>query len=79
MLVVKLEVWPNGKEIGKQEIGRLDIGNITRLSEMSDYIYRFRGSAGVADGMVEAHERAKGAWELVRRVLERAAVELERA
>ena len=67
MLVVKVEVWPGGDESRAREIGRMDVGNVSDLAEESDYVYRVDGGEW-ADGV--HHQRSKGAWVLVRRVLD---------
>lgn len=73
MMVVKIEVWPGGRESAAREIERLYVWNISNLAEVSDYLFRYdldpRDTPGEHDGMVIEHRRSDGAWELVRRVL----------
>lgn len=38
LLVVKVELWPGGRESGAREIGRAAIVNISSLNEVSDYL-----------------------------------------
>lgn len=38
MLVVKIELWPGGREQEATEIGRAAIVNVSGLADLSDYI-----------------------------------------
>lgn len=66
MLVVRLEVWPGGRERDRREVGRVTIANESGLASISDYSVRIDGQEMPG---VRGHERAKGAWDLVWRAL----------
>lgn len=69
MLVVKLEVWPFGDEIAAREIGRAEVINIGG-DDVSDYTWKVElENAPTMKGVLFCHERKRGPWELVRRVL----------
>jgi hypothetical protein len=73
MLMVKVEIWPGGAEHRKREIGRMTIGNISDLEDLSDYevwgIAKSNHLSGQReleyDGVVQGHDRRQGVWELV--------------
>jgi hypothetical protein len=74
MLVVKLEIHPGGDSSRAEEIGRLEIANISDLAPVSDYSYEFhpvRKPFLPLRGIVSGHKRDQpmGAWKLVRKVL----------
>lgn len=67
MLVVTVEVWPGGKVLQRRVIGTMNLANVSDLADISNY-------AGSIDGEfveVRGHARADGAWELVRKALQR--------
>lgn len=79
MLVVKLEMHPNGDASQATEIGRLNVANITDDS-VSDYSYElFNNGEYVTTGTVGCHRRKLGAWLLVARVLHHALHDIKRA
>lgn len=68
MLVVKIEVWPGGREREAVEIGRAAIVNVNGLADLSDYIVIARDDRG--DGpqrIVRRHRRSDGFWPLLAR------------
>lgn len=71
MLVVKLEIHPGGDSSKAEEIGRLDIANLSALAPTSDYQFRIAGGGYLEPklGRVYDHERDDGAWRLVYDVL----------
>lgn len=74
MLCVKLELWPGGDEKTSREIGRVLIWNLSDLAPVSNYGYQLQTHDGgdVITGEVLRHERRKGAWKLLARVLKAA-------
>lgn len=78
MMVVRIEIWPDGDESDCFEIGRMEVSNISGLAEVSDYhahiVQRATFSLNVnaleKTVLVQGHPRRNGAWALVRRVLE---------
>lgn len=75
-LRVKLEIVPFGEEEKAREIGRLDINNIGVRCGLGAYsvINLSPKHIGMHTDMVY-HERSKGAWALVRQVLENLEIE----
>lgn len=79
MMVVSIEIWPGGDESGSFEIGRMEVSNISNLAEVSDYhahiVQLCTPSLNVnamdKTVLVQGHPRRNGAWDLVRRVLDR--------
>lgn len=73
MMRVRIEIVPGGREAGRRVIETLYVWNISALADVSDYGYQFNSDpreAGTLDAKyVLNHERADGAWELVRRIL----------
>jgi hypothetical protein len=73
VLVVTIEVWPGGSPLDKRNIGSMTLANVSELAECSDYEGFLRGDDINADGVehvtVEGHFRSRGAWELVRKAL----------
>lgn len=78
MLVVKIELWPNGNGRKRREIARMKISNVTDSSADAEYAdYRVRVLEGndetkaVATGEVSEHPRLMyGAWNLVQKAIE---------
>ena len=65
VLVVTVEVWPDGDLLRRRVIGTMNLANVSQLADVSNYV-------GYRDGreiVVEGHERAEGAWALVRKAL----------
>ncbi len=79
MMVVSVQIWPNGDVSGRFEIGRMVLSNESNLAEISDYAVHVTQRAsralqvGAIDTTVEiaGHPRREGPWALVRRVLDR--------
>lgn len=70
MLLVKVEIWPGGSETHAREIGRVKIGNLSDLADVSDYmVIAYEGDTVVAESTVRRHRRAQGFWPLVARSL----------
>lgn len=78
MLVVKLEIWPGGRESGARTVGVANIANVSDLAAVSNYMYKVMEYGNFSDkclpakgccGTIRNHERANSAWELVRKVL----------
>ena len=79
MLVVKVELWPLGREASKREIGRLDIWNKGPSYPEGDYGYKLYkdGEVGkvIKEGTVEGFDRySNTAYDLVFLVLDEALV-----
>lgn len=78
MLVVRVEVWPAGREADAFEIGRMEVTNESSLSAVSDYSAhivqretpRLKVAAFDLRTQVCAHVRSDGPWALVKRVLD---------
>lgn len=74
MLVVRIELWPNGDKSRARELSRAEIWNMSELAPVSDYgVHVDCATNGTAEFPILNHERYRGAWELVRRVAEEAA------
>lgn len=79
MMVVKIEIWPGGKEGVAVEIGRMNVTNISDLAEVSNYAVEVSQVATPRLNVDEFHEminldghpRRDGPWRLVKRVLDR--------
>lgn len=70
MLRVIVELHPGGDETRKQNLGVIDIGNVSNLAEFSDYVVQARlKDFGDVRTVVREHERALGWRELVKRTL----------
>lgn len=74
MLRVTVEVWPGGRAVGREVIATIDMENISRMAEVSDY----RVSACIDNQFLEPfalhkHNRAAGWIPLLSRVLGRLA------
>lgn len=70
MMRIAVEIHPGGESDGKKTIAEITIGNITGLTEMSDYsvLYRFEdGRTGTA--FVFGHARSQGFFPLVCRAV----------
>lgn len=66
MLVIKVEVWPNGRESGAREIARAGAANVSDMAELSDYqVVRVDERGERADAWVVGHRREDGPWPLV--------------
>lgn len=73
MLVVKVEVWPNGDDRRAFEISRIGIVNISQLQQFSDYEVTALLSRDLEEEVVKTeirqHDREVGWLPLVRRVI----------
>lgn len=86
MLRISVQLVPNGDEGRTCELARADVGNISSLADVSDYlIYAYEGSnhlAGAAPwiehGVIEGHDRRQSVWRLVERAARWAAEQSER-
>lgn len=71
MIVVKVELWPNGSEARAREIGRMEIENVAGPLATGDY--RVEVPPGrdwcARVGAVPAHDRLLPVWWLVARAL----------
>lgn len=68
MLVVKIELWPGGRESDAREIGRAAIVNVSSLAWVSDYIVLSRDDRGEGpQRMVGGHRRDDGFWRFISR------------
>jgi len=84
MIVVRLEVWPRGREAAKTELGLVKIENdLTGTTALGNYIYTFLRKPAEAihprvwiQGRVEGFPRAPAVttspWQLLRGVLDHA-------
>lgn len=78
MIVVRVEVWPDGKREGSYEIGRMVVGDITKESPPSEagtgdvYAAHFRGQGKLHRVPRLLHRREQGFWRLIMSVLESA-------
>ena len=79
MLVVRVEIWPGGYELGKQEIAKMQVGNISDLADTSDYIAVWEEYGNEALGIpksrntvqIDGHARRSTVWSLLRKILEK--------
>jgi hypothetical protein len=73
MLVVKVEVWPGGRENMKRELARARIGNVSNLANTSDYVVTAKEGdnsivgtpAWESKGRLDGHDRRQSVWALV--------------
>lgn len=78
MLVLKVELWPDGEKVGRRTIGAVEIGNLSDLAPVSDYVVRVMTGAESWEGVrgreafVYGHDRSRSIWELIRRAMEAA-------
>lgn len=67
MLVVKVELWPGGRESEATVIGRAAVANVGGLI-VSDYIVVARDNQGGGpERLVRGHRRDAGLWPLLSR------------
>lgn len=75
MLVVRLEVWPEGDESRKRDLGRAEIVNDeTGTDTLGNYDFRVRNARGDVfhEGRVERWPRlSRGPWALLFRCMSR--------
>lgn len=67
MLVVRVELWPGGRQLGSRELGRAGIANVSELADRSDYLVVRLDASGTNQGVVRGHRRTDGFWPLVSR------------
>ena len=66
MLVVRIELWPNGDAGRSSAIAVMGIANIAGLAGVSDYLVLRRSNVDDwLHGVVERHRRADGVWPLI--------------
>jgi hypothetical protein len=77
MLVVRVELWPGGYELGKKEIATMKLANVSNLADVSDYaaVLEEKGEErlGIIPSRhfinVSGHGRRASVWSLIHRVL----------
>ena len=63
MLMITVEIWPNGSQGRSRVIGRLAVANV---SEQSDYVGVLLDGRGHQERLwVQGHRRDDGAWVLL--------------
>src|SRR5262249_37748616 len=63
MLVVKIELWPDGDHTRPHEVGRIGIANVSDLADTSDYVAVLRDDTGHENSLlIQGHQRAAGFW-----------------
>lgn len=73
MLVVNVELMPGGSPHGRRTLARMEIGNVTDLSDVSSYEIRMLEGANPLTGQpartcsfrVEDHDRRQSVWALI--------------
>jgi hypothetical protein len=83
MVIVTVELWPYGQEIGKQIIGTLKIVNMGGSAEKADYSYDLRFLAAenhsvLISGIYKGHVRKDGCWMLIKKILDVKQAEIEK-
>ncbi|MFB9268030.1 hypothetical protein ACFFWD_33690 [Bradyrhizobium erythrophlei] len=77
MLKVTVEILPSGATKSRRTIGRMTIGNISNLADVSDYLVSVTEGANPVAGtppqarkfIVHHHPRRQSVWKLVARVI----------
>lgn len=68
MLVVRVELWPGGREDEATEIGRAALANLTPTADVADYIAVALDARGWGtQRIVRRHRRDAGLWPLLSR------------
>jgi hypothetical protein len=75
MLRIIVELVPGGYEPAKRELARAELGNISNLAAVSDYVIRAGEGANPLTctpawqrtGKIESHPRNQSVWKLVER------------
>lgn len=72
MLVVKLELWPFGREDQKETLGEIKVWNdgtgSTTRGNYEGYVYSV--DFGTVNSLiVKYHDRSKSAWHLIEKIL----------
>lgn len=78
MLVVRVEIWPGGYELGKKEVARMNVANVSNLADVSDYVAEITEEGNERLGIpksrkhasVKGHTRRSTVWSLIRKILE---------
>lgn len=65
MLVVTVEVWPNGNVLNRRVIHTMNLANVSQLADVSNY----EGFLDDESVEVRNHKRSDGAWALVYKAL----------
>lgn len=81
MLRIIVELVPGGDESRRRELARADIGNVSHLASVSDYVVRASENANALagqpawakTGLITKHHRNQTVWALVARAAEWAA------
>lgn len=78
MLVIKTELWPDGDEETRREIGRMQIGNVGRNDDLSaNYVVSLEVGPFIhpnwrrAKGDVIRWDRGQDVWQLVAEAVRR--------
>jgi hypothetical protein len=71
MIVVKVELWPNGLEHKRYEIARMEVANVGGSLANGDYSVDVPGGRdwNERSGSVLAHDRSLPIWRLVAKAL----------
>ena len=75
MLRIVVLLVPGGRESAKRELARADLGNVSDLAPISDYLIQAsegwnplsRTPAWQKRGLITEHSRAQSVWRLVER------------
>lgn len=76
MLRIIVELVPGGREHAKFEVARAELGNVSDLAALSNYVIRVGEGANPLTatpawqrtGRIEKHRRNQSVWKLVERV-----------
>lgn len=80
MMVIKVELWPGGHELGAREIGRLGLANVSDLNSISNYVGVLAKDDGSSEKLyVAGHPRSAGFEPLVAALLDNAAKDIPEA
>ncbi len=66
MMIVKVEIWPGGRQEFAHEIHRLHIENVSDLAPVSSYDW---WTSQGTKGHIKRHRRSDGAWKLIDRII----------
>jgi hypothetical protein len=68
MLVVRVELWPDGDGTRARQVGLAGLANVSELADASDYVGVLTDDCGVDRAvMIRGHSRAAGFWPLLAR------------
>lgn len=78
MIYVSIELWPGGNRSRARQLGRMAIGNVSNLSDTSDYKALVSSEGDLSLGIepltatvsVTGHKRSDGVIRLLKKVLE---------